>query len=251
MATTSNYGWVMPDPTDFVTNLPADFEVFGDAVDADLAGLLGGTTNQVLKKSSNTDHDFAFGIDPVSDLVTTKGDLVVATAADTLTRLAAGTNGYVLTADSTESTGLKWNLSASSPILQIIHASTATQADTSSASYADTNLTATITPTSASSRILIILNQNGIYKDGTSFQTYGDYRLMRGATQLQVFANRIGEQGTSQYLNIGGFGYSYIDSPATTSATTYKTQFANPSTAGTVSVQYSSTRSSILLLEIV
>ena len=60
MATTPNYGWVMPDPTDFVTDLPADFEIFGDAVDADLAGLLGGTTGQVLTKASATDHDFAF-----------------------------------------------------------------------------------------------------------------------------------------------------------------------------------------------
>lgn len=34
MATTPNYSWVMPDPTDLVTDLPADFEIFGDAVDA-------------------------------------------------------------------------------------------------------------------------------------------------------------------------------------------------------------------------
>jgi hypothetical protein len=61
MATTPNYGWVMPDPTDLVTNLPADFEVFGDAVDADLSGLLGGTTGQVLIKDSNDDHDFSWG----------------------------------------------------------------------------------------------------------------------------------------------------------------------------------------------
>ena len=60
MATTPNYGWVMPDPTDFVTNLPADFELFGDAVDTDLAGLLGGTTGQVLIKDSNDDHDFSW-----------------------------------------------------------------------------------------------------------------------------------------------------------------------------------------------
>jgi len=60
MATTPNYGWVTPAPTDFVTDLPADFEVFADAVDADLAGLLGGTTGQVLTKVSGTDHDFAF-----------------------------------------------------------------------------------------------------------------------------------------------------------------------------------------------
>jgi hypothetical protein len=60
MATTPNYGWVTPAPTDFVTDLPADFEVFADAVDADLAGLLGGTTGQVLTKDSATDHDFGW-----------------------------------------------------------------------------------------------------------------------------------------------------------------------------------------------
>ena len=64
MVATPNYGWVMPDPTDFVTNLPADFEIFGDAVDADLAGLLGGTTGTVLLKNSGTDHDFAFATPP-------------------------------------------------------------------------------------------------------------------------------------------------------------------------------------------
>jgi hypothetical protein len=60
MATTPNYGWVTPAPTDFVTDLPADFEIFADAVDGDLAGLLGGTAGQVLTKASATDHDFAF-----------------------------------------------------------------------------------------------------------------------------------------------------------------------------------------------
>jgi hypothetical protein len=60
MATTPNYGWVTPAPTDLVTDLPADFETFADAVDADLAGLLGGTTGQILKKISGTDHDFDF-----------------------------------------------------------------------------------------------------------------------------------------------------------------------------------------------
>ena len=61
MATTPNYGWVTPAPTDFVTALPADFETFADAVDADLAGLLGGTTGQYLVKDSNSDHDFSWG----------------------------------------------------------------------------------------------------------------------------------------------------------------------------------------------
>ena len=57
---TSNFGWQMPEPTDLVTDLPADFEVFGQAVDTDFVDLLGGTTGQVLSKTSNTDLDFTW-----------------------------------------------------------------------------------------------------------------------------------------------------------------------------------------------
>jgi hypothetical protein len=108
MATTPNYGWVTPAPTDFVTDLPADFETFADAVDADLSGLIGGTAGQVLLKNSGTDHDFDWATDPVKDLVTTKGDLLVGTAADTLARVEVGVNGQFLAADSSETTGVKW-----------------------------------------------------------------------------------------------------------------------------------------------
>jgi hypothetical protein len=57
---TSNFGWQMPTATDLVTDLPADFEVFGQAVDTDFVDLLGGTTGQVLSKASGTDLDFAW-----------------------------------------------------------------------------------------------------------------------------------------------------------------------------------------------
>jgi hypothetical protein len=57
---TTNFGWQMPTPTDLVTSLPADFEVFGQAVDTDFVDLLGGTTGQVLSKASGTDLDFAW-----------------------------------------------------------------------------------------------------------------------------------------------------------------------------------------------
>ena len=57
---TTNFGWQMPTPTDLVTDLPADFEVFGQAIDTDFVDLLGGTTGQVLSKASGTDLDFAW-----------------------------------------------------------------------------------------------------------------------------------------------------------------------------------------------
>jgi hypothetical protein len=65
---TSNFGWQMPEPTDLVTNLPADFEVFGQAVDTDFADLLGGTTGQVLSKTSNTDLDFTWTAATAGDI---------------------------------------------------------------------------------------------------------------------------------------------------------------------------------------
>jgi hypothetical protein len=55
---TTPFGWQMPQATDLVTDLPADFEVFGQAVATDLQYLLGGTTGQVLAKASGTDLDF-------------------------------------------------------------------------------------------------------------------------------------------------------------------------------------------------
>jgi hypothetical protein len=65
---TSNFGWQMPEPTDLVTNLPADFEVFGQAVDTDFVDLLGGTTGQVLSKTSNTDLDFTWVAPTAGDI---------------------------------------------------------------------------------------------------------------------------------------------------------------------------------------
>ena len=110
---TTPFGWQMPTATDLVTDLPADFEVFGQAVATSMADLLGGTTGQILAKNSATDMDFVWVTTDDTNaiqnaIVDAKGDLIGATAADTPARLAVGTNGQVLTADSTEATGLKW-----------------------------------------------------------------------------------------------------------------------------------------------
>jgi hypothetical protein len=110
---TNPFNWQMPTSTDLVTDLPADFEVFGQAVATSMADLLGGTTGQVLSKASNTDMDFTWVAQDDSNaiqnaIVDAKGDLIAASAADTPARLAVGTNGQVLTADSTAATGLAW-----------------------------------------------------------------------------------------------------------------------------------------------
>ena len=125
---TTPFSWQMPTATDLVTDLPADFEVFGQAVATSMADLLGGTTGQVLSKTTNADMDFTWVTTDDTNaiqnsIVDAKGDLIGATAADTPARLAVGTNGQVLTADSTAATGLAW-ASASSGLKLIKRATT-------------------------------------------------------------------------------------------------------------------------------
>jgi hypothetical protein len=76
----------MPTPTDLVTDLPADFEVFGQAVATSLADLLGGTSGQILAKNSNTDMDFVW-------IANDQGDITGITASSPLT--GGGTSGAV------------------------------------------------------------------------------------------------------------------------------------------------------------
>lgn len=111
---TNPFNWQMPQSTDLVTDLPADFETFGQAVATSMADLLGGTTGQVLSKASNTDMDFTWVAQDDSNaiqnaIVDAKGDLIAATANDTPARLAVGSNFGYLQADSSTATGLLWN----------------------------------------------------------------------------------------------------------------------------------------------
>lgn len=132
---TSNFGWQMPTSTDLVTDLPADFEVFGQAVDTSLADLKGGTTGQVLSKTTNADMDFTWvALDDTNAIqnaiVDAKGDLITATAADTPARLAVGTNGQFLKADSTTATGLAWGSVAATKNYSLIGTGTLTSGST-------------------------------------------------------------------------------------------------------------------------
>lgn len=89
----------MPTSTDLVTDLPADFEVFGQAVDTSLADLKGGTTGQVLKKNTNADMDFVWSADSagMTNPMTTTGDTIYSSSGSTPARLGIGSTGQVLT----------------------------------------------------------------------------------------------------------------------------------------------------------
>lgn len=118
MANTTNFGWETPDDTDLVKDGAAAIRTLGSAIDTSLVDLKGGTTGQVLSKNTNTDMDFTWITQNDADaiqntIVDAKGDLITATAADTPARLAVGSNGQILTADSTTATGLKWAAASS------------------------------------------------------------------------------------------------------------------------------------------
>jgi hypothetical protein len=111
--TTTNFGWDIPQSTDLVKDGATAIAALGQDIDTALVDLKGGTTGQVLSKASGTDLDFTWVAQDDSNaiqnaIVDAKGDIIAATAADTPARLAVGTNGQVLTADSTAATGIKW-----------------------------------------------------------------------------------------------------------------------------------------------
>jgi hypothetical protein len=122
--TTTNFGWDIPQSTDLVKDGATAIAALGQDIDTAFVDLKGGTTGQVLAKASGTDLDFSWVAQDDSNaiqnaIVDAKGDLIAATAADTPARLAVGTNGQVLTADSTAATGLAWATATSGGMTSI------------------------------------------------------------------------------------------------------------------------------------
>jgi hypothetical protein len=212
---TTYFGWVMPTATDLVTDLPADFNVFGQGVDTSMQDLLGGTTGQVLSKTSATNMDFTW-ITPTAVKIK---QVLSTTKTDTFT--------------------------------------------TTSTSFVDiTGLSQSITPSSATSTILVFYSVSGINTAGTNRSAI---RMMRNSTAIAVgAASGSRTQSTFQWdlqagSNILSYAGSYLDSPATTSATTYKAQaisldpgttYVNRSVSDTDSSAFSRLTSTITVMEI-
>jgi len=266
MATTTNYGWTTPDDTALVKDGAAAIRTLGSSVDTTTKNLNPSTTlGDIEYRSSTANTNTRLGIGSsgqaltvvagvpswaasATSVLTTTGDVLYASAANTLARLGIGSSGNVLTV----SGGVPvWAApAAGGKVLQVVVGRTTTQASSSSSSYADTNLTATITPSATTSKILVLISQNGLVKSAASANNRIAIRLNRGATALDNFVADGLDTGTA-LLNSGSASYSYLDSPATVSATTYKTQFISNAGTATVYCQYSSSQySSITLIEI-
>ena len=111
--TTTNFGWDIPQSTDLVKDGATAIAALGQDIDTAMVDLKGGTTGQVLAKASGADLDFSWVAQDDANAIqntqlTAKGALISAVSAGTPTTLTVGTNGQVLTADSTTASGLKW-----------------------------------------------------------------------------------------------------------------------------------------------
>lgn len=219
MATTTNYGWTTPDDTALVKDGASAIRSLGSSVDTTVKALNPETTLGDISYRSST--------------------------ANTNTRLAIGTTGQVLTV----SGGVpSWVTPAGGgKVLQVVSATYATSVASSSATYADTGLTATITPSATSSKVLVMVFQNGLFKSGAADYQQIAIKLLRGATEIQLSTGLL-YNATAKEAQ-GTFSSIYLDSPATTSATTYKTQF-NSAGVASVNVQVGDQTSSIVLMEI-
>jgi hypothetical protein len=315
---TSNFGWQMPTPTDLVTDLPADFEVFGQAVDTDFADLLGGANGYILSKASATDLDFAWipndqgditavnvtspitgggsagavtiginaattsvvGAVQLSDststtssvlastptatkaaydladaaiaksTVTTAGDIIYRNATVPV-RLGIGTANQVLRVNA-GGTAPEWAAPAGGgKVLQVVSATYSTELSMTSNTYADTGLSLSITPTSATSKVMVIISQQVGTRISSGNEASTKARLLRAGTD--IFASNY---AAAIYVNSGlnvlnlHMPIMFLDSPATTSATIYKTQIGTVGSTSFAYAQYGNSTSTITLFEI-
>lgn len=189
-----------------------------------------------------------------------KGDLVVGTGADAFSRLAVGTNNQVLTADSSTATGLKWATAAGGggKVLQVVQFTTATASTVTSSTFTDTNITLSITPSASTSKVMVIAScATQYFTNGAGLNQVGmGLRLKRGAT---VVFDPSGNGGEAEYITDSENSYkqmsafttfSYLDSPATTSSTTYTIAIRNNSGTNTAKTSPDSRESSLILMEI-
>jgi hypothetical protein len=235
MANTTNYSWETPDDTDLVKDGAAAIRTLGTAIDTTVFN----NASAAIAKT----------------IVDAKGDIIAATAADTVARLAVGANDTVLTADSSTATGLKWAAAAGGgKVLQVVQATYSTAKNITSTSYTDTDLTASITPSATTSKILVLVSQPLAPSNlsGSEYEYTSSIQLVRGSTAISTItaaASITGNASSALWAVQTIANLTYLDSPATTSSTTYKTQ-AKGSTNTITTTSRNSSMATITLLEI-
>jgi hypothetical protein len=183
--------------------------------------------------------------------MTTTGDTIYSSSGSTPARLGIGTTGQVLTVAG----GVpSWATPAGGggKVLQVIQATYSTEVSITTSTETDSGLSATITPSAASSKILVIVSQPTLITRSEN-QVYYGLSLYRAATNIWgtgVTALNTRATGATLVERSSMSNIAYLDSPATTSATTYKTTGTRNSSSGTLQFQPTSSTSMMILMEI-
>jgi hypothetical protein len=161
--------------------------------------------------------------------------------AGTTTLNLPAVSGTIVTTGSPQSGG----------VIQVIQGTYGTEVSNNTDTPADTGLSASITPKFSTSKILVLVTQNGCTKVTGTTSSGVTLNLVRNSTTiLDKAAYAVGYNAASTFF-IGTISFQYLDSPATTSATTYKTQFLNNTNSTGVRVQQDgNTPSTITLIEV-
>jgi len=140
---------------------------------------------------------------------------------------------------------------ASGGIIQVVNTYFNTSLSGTVSSRADIGLSLSITPTSSSNKILALVDLSDVAKyGGSGTGSYARFWLMRDSTDLIRFGGQIGYSGDTSTNSGSTVSTNYLDSPATTSAVTYKVQWQNPAGAGTIEMNASGTVSTMTLMEV-
>jgi hypothetical protein len=142
------------------------------------------------------------------------------------------------------------NLRGAFRILQVVYGTTATSVTNTTNTFVDTGLTASITCQSTTSKVLVMVSQNGCFKRAANAENRIRLRLLRGGTDIAAITGDLFLYTGTAIGNGGSASISVLDSPASISAQTYKTQFMNPVSVDGVLVQENNGRSTIMLLEV-
>lgn len=141
------------------------------------------------------------------------------------------------------------SLLTSGMVRQVVVGTTSTPTAIASNVYAATGLSATLTPATLTSRILVVAIQNGCRKDtgNTSLQL----RLRRDSTTIAQLADGAGDTGSTATNDVGSVMGAAFDQPASTAPVTYSTQFASKANIANARVQANNELSALVLIEVV
>jgi hypothetical protein len=178
------------------------------------------------------------------------GIITTADNSGNLNIQSGGSTKIAVTSSGVAVTGLSKASLPTGSVLQVVQGTFSSTATTTTSTYVDTGLSASITPTSATSKVLAFVTMASVAKYGSN--TGVTFRLLRGATSIIGFDSDAAYTNSTAYNSSGTSATNYLDSPATTSSTTYKVQFKSDQNSATVAIGDGGTASTstLTLMEI-